>query len=341
MNTTELVERASLGSLLLEPDQVGAVSPWLRESDFLYPRSQVTYRLITAPTATGAQAGIHDVLAAALADPAARLNSVAGPYLHELLASPGRAGRAVVYGRLVVEASVRRRLDELAAQLCRRASSVAQSGQAVPALAGATSQAIDDLDSLVTRLGDTDPSGRGPLRQPLKTQSIGGGPACQVEEYLVEALTDNPGLVAVVTTWLRPGDFQNRQHAGTYRSMLALAAAGRPVDHITVTSSRRDRHVLAPVEPAHLVATRPTATSHQTLAAARHVLAASLGRRGVAATTAIIRLVNDPTLGICQCVQSARQQLSRYTAELARWPSLESMPDLAGHEQPASTQLSR
>jgi len=89
------------------------------------------------------------------------------------------------------------------------------------------------------------------------------------------------------------------------------------------------------------VATRPTATSHQTLAAARHVLAASLGRRGVAATTAIIRLVNDPTLGICQCVQSARQQLSRYTAELARWPSLESMPDLAGHEQPASTQLSR
>ena len=93
MNKVEIAERATLGALLLEPDQINEVRDWLAEPDFLHPRTKVTFRLLTALASRPGTLDPADLLVAALSDHSARRNHVAGPFIHELLASPGGPGR--------------------------------------------------------------------------------------------------------------------------------------------------------------------------------------------------------------------------------------------------------
>jgi replicative DNA helicase len=322
VNTVELAERASLGALLLEPAQVPAVSAWLRESDFHHPRSRITYRLLTVQAASQTPSVIRGVLAAALADPAARVNGVAGPYLHELLASPGGLGRSAVYGRLVVEASVLRTLHDRALELAHLSALTAQAPDSVELLADAVSRTLGEVQALAGRMREADPSytdqpaGVVGTKRPSPARAVGPS---SLETDAVAGLQDNPGLVPRVSGWLRPDDFASREHAGSYRSMVALAGRGQPVDHVTTQCSRRDRYAPTAQLPAHLVAIRIRATSHETVTLARQVLGVSVARRTLAAAHAITELGDNPTVGSRRRLDTASHHLDLCRQEANRW----------------------
>ena len=322
MNTVELAERASLGALLLEPSQVGVVCAWLRESDFLHPRSRIAYRLLATAASRGGGAGPAALLDLALGDPQARLNTVAGPYLHELMASPGGLGRSAVYARLVLQASVLRTLTDYAHDLARTARLTEQAPDSVPALVDAIRATHAHAQALQRRLEEADPAY---LTQPA---GIVGPPEPRpwtlpdqtgLEAELVDAIADNPDVIDRIRGWLTADDFATGPHASTYASMLALARAGMPIDHVTTQWNRRDQLACSEAVPAHLVATRTRCTSHETVRLARQLLARSVGTRTRAAADAIAALDHDPVPSSRQRLRTAIHRLDRLLLDTARW----------------------
>jgi replicative DNA helicase len=322
VNTVEIAERASLGALLLEPGQIALVSLWLRESDYLHPRSRITYRLLTAVASQTGPVGPHDLLGAALADPQARRNHVAGPYLHELLASPGGPGRAAVYARMVLHASVVRSLTERALELAHMCQHTEQVPESVPALLDAITDTCGCAHALQGRLDRGDPGhGQDPreLAEPGDPHAPSVPDRSGLEAELVSALQDNPWVVERIRAWLVAEDFATAEHAGAYASMLALASQGLPIDHVTTQWNRRDRYALCDAIPAHVAATRSRCTSHETLRLARQLLGKALATRTQAATGAIAHRSQDPRLGARQQLGIAMRDLERARTDAARW----------------------
>lgn len=322
MNRVDLAERATLGALLLEPDMVRLVSGWLHESDFGHPAARITYRLITAAAPHQGQIGAAQLLAAAMADEQARRNHVAGPYLHELLASPGGLGRSEVYARLVLHASVRRSLTCRARDLARVCATTEESPETIPDLLEATSLTLRRVSELWDRLKEADPDHetRPTSIAALRYLMPRPGAGRRVpEEDLIGALTDNPSVLREVSGWLTADDFSTPALASAYSGMLCLARQGMPVDHVTAPWGRPDRRAAEPSPPLHVVATRSRCTSYETIRMARTLLATSIAARTRAVSEAIAGMDRDPSTTGQQLLWSATCLLGANLEQACRW----------------------
>ncbi len=102
---TRLAEQALLGSLILDPQSLASVRRWLRPGDFSDPRHGTVFSLLRECDTAGDPI---DPMAVA-GDLAGRLPSASpGVVVHDLLQAVPAAPNAGTYGRIVVEASLRR-----------------------------------------------------------------------------------------------------------------------------------------------------------------------------------------------------------------------------------------
>ena len=119
MTPAQLAERATLGSLLVDPRQLGTVAGWLRPSDFAHWWHTEVYRSLLAdprlarrgdPAATAQQvrAALVEAVGHRRADP---------PGLHTLMRTAPARPVAARYGAMVLEASIRRQVAGLAVHL--------------------------------------------------------------------------------------------------------------------------------------------------------------------------------------------------------------------------------
>jgi replicative DNA helicase len=101
----------------LEPKRRSDVAAWLEKEDFWSYRHALVYSTtIGAIASTGEGPTPRAVLDRVIPDAEARRN-VDGPYLHTLMESCPNPSRAAIYGRMVLEASIHRRVWDKAKHL--------------------------------------------------------------------------------------------------------------------------------------------------------------------------------------------------------------------------------
>ena len=232
MSLVDCAERCTVGALLLAPGSADAIGRWLLPADFAHPRNAIGYQLVLELAGTG-RLGPTELLSAALRRADARRNRVDGPYIHDLLRSPGSAGRPDVYGRMVLDAAVRRAVTIEGLRLHR----VARSAD----VAGLT-WALAEFDRAVRTLGAL--SGRLALAGVPRTEPARGlvgsaartgpGRAAAQERAALAALLACPASVPAVERWLEAEDFGSAVHAATYAAIRELSARGEPVEPLTV-----------------------------------------------------------------------------------------------------------
>ncbi|MER5521576.1 DnaB-like helicase N-terminal domain-containing protein [Streptomyces sp. NPDC002763] len=129
-------EQAVLGSVLLDPGQLGHLSPWLRPEHFYRPAHAALYAAMVKLRADG-----HPATTGKSGDPiplswvtdtvreAGTLpHGLTASYAHSLISACPRATHVPVYGRMVLEGAIHRSVTQHAVRLHRAARTDAVRG---------------------------------------------------------------------------------------------------------------------------------------------------------------------------------------------------------------------
>jgi hypothetical protein len=236
MDLERAVERALVGSLLLQPEQVDKVRAWLELDDLTGTAERQAYAAIETLRERGTQVSpeLVDACVRATATPGTQLAD--GPYLITVMQETPHADRAVVYGRMVLELSIRRRVAQEAASLHQHAETATTSAQLNVVFAH-----VDSFRRGVETLHQRETQAAGNYSvTPLNADNLPGlhrppGPEHdRNEQAAILALVENPACLPNVATWLRPHDFGDLECALLYGELLALHAAHNPIDRLTL-----------------------------------------------------------------------------------------------------------
>ncbi|WP_199421668.1 DnaB-like helicase N-terminal domain-containing protein [Actinotalea solisilvae] len=247
----ELAERALLGSLLLDPEGLRAVRPWLRTADFTDPRHGQLYALLcerhVAGEATDPMA-ISSALVGRLAGPSP------GVMVHDCLEAVPAVASPQTYARIVAEAGLRREIAGLGVLLRAGALQSWLSRESVPM--ASTCALVDAALVSVGRRWDA-ATGAPRSRQstsPIQLNAALRNPNLRVgadkllqahpdrdvaaehlhEALFVGSLITHPREVPAVGRHLRPQRFSSGPWRTVYGATLELAELGQPVDLVTV-----------------------------------------------------------------------------------------------------------
>jgi hypothetical protein len=144
--------------------------------------------------------------------------------------------RAAVYGRMVLELSIRRRVAADAVALRQRAWRSTTSDQL-----NRTFAVVDSARRGVERLHQREALAAGshsptPLRaaelKPLRRSLVGD--EFPLEKRTIRSLADQPAALTTVMRWLKPSDFANDECAGFYSELTVMHNAKTPIDPITL-----------------------------------------------------------------------------------------------------------
>jgi replicative DNA helicase len=236
MSVDRAAEQAVIGAVLLEPTRFADVREWLQPDDFQGTAERQAYEAMCTLDERG-QALSPSALNHELQ---ARRRSVPlladGAYLVGCMQLCPAPARAAVYGRMVLEMSIRRRVVDQGARLRQRAEKAVTSHDLNLVFARVDS-ARRDVERLHRREAQAARShsptpllaeGLEPLRRRPHRDEV---PA---ERSAIHALVDQPDALAVVTRWLASGDFSDVECSGLYAEMTALHEAKKPIDRITL-----------------------------------------------------------------------------------------------------------
>jgi replicative DNA helicase len=248
-------EQAVLGAVLLEPHQLSTLEDWLRPAHFYHPEHAALYQALL-----DARARKHPGALAAPGEPVpdewatdavteARRTAPGATTARVLpLASAcPRPRHAPVYGRMVLEGAIHRKITEHAGRLhqAARTDAAHADSQATQHYAAVLTGTLHDLakvwgiDPKPTEL----PAGLTPAPVPPLAASA---EQLADEEWLLSCLTADPTGLHGVHEWLAPGDFADRGHQQIYRCLTALRHRGEPADEITVLWEAQRRGYLNP-----------------------------------------------------------------------------------------------
>jgi len=146
------------------------------------------------------------------------------------------AARAAVYGRMVLEMSIRRRVADQGTQLRQRAEGAVSTHDLTLVFARVDSarrnvERLHDREALAARSHSPTPlraDALPALRRPARREDV---PA---ERAAVRALVDRPSALGTVTRWLTADDFSDQECSGLYGELSTLHATGKPIDTVTV-----------------------------------------------------------------------------------------------------------
>jgi len=141
-----------------------------------------------------------------------------------------------VYGRMVLEMSIRRRVVDQGARLRQRTEKAVSSHDLNLVFAQ-----VDSVRRDVERLHQREAkAARAHSPTPLLAPNLDAlqrRPAREelpAERTAIHALVDQPSALDAVTRWLAPTDFSDVECSGLYAEMTALHKAKSPVDRVTL-----------------------------------------------------------------------------------------------------------
>jgi replicative DNA helicase len=286
MQLARAAERAVIGALLLEPARLADVHEWLRPDDFDGGAERQTYQAICHVTDRG------EPLTPDLVDRQLREGKADGPVLADgafligtMDACPAPS-RASVYGRMVLELSIRRHIAADIAGLRHKAEQASTSEQlnTVFAQIDGVQLGVKNLhlrEALAAHTASVAPNWAGELKPLSRFPRYEEG---VVERQAVVALVDQPAALKTVARWLKPNDFSDDECASLFSELTVLREANNPIDGITVAWRARRVGISGPVCD-YLVSPRdPADMARDPVLASRRVLEQSV-KAAVIATT--------------------------------------------------------
>ena len=248
---THLAEQAVLGSLILDPQPLTYVRRWLRPGDFADPRHGTVFSLLCERDAA---AEPIDPMAVAGALAGRLPGASPGVVVHDLLQAVPAAPNPRTYGRIVVEAGLRREVAGVGVLLRAGALQSALSRESVPmsstcALVDAALQSVACRWAAATGARES-VQDRTPiqLRPALRNPGLRLGADKLLQNHpdrdaaverahealLVGALIAHPREVTAVGAHLPPQRISSPSWRTAYGAMLELAELRQQVDVVTV-----------------------------------------------------------------------------------------------------------
>ncbi|MFZ5848883.1 MAG: DnaB-like helicase N-terminal domain-containing protein [Actinomycetota bacterium] len=289
MTPDRAAERSVIGALLLEPDRFADVREWLEPGDFHGTAERQAYEAICAVGARGQE------LSAAAVDHELRDRRTSAPlladgaYLVGCMQLCPTPARAPVYGRMVLEMSIRRRVVDHGTRLRQRAEKAVTSHDLNLVFAQ-----VDSARRNVERLHQREAqatSSRSPT--PLLAPDLNSLPRrgsredVPAERNAIHALVDQPSALGVVSRWLSPTDFSDAECSGLYGEMTALHEAKKPIDRVTLAWRAMRVGVTGPVCDSLVSPRGPASVAGDPVRASREVLQQSV-RASVLSTADVL-----------------------------------------------------
>ncbi|WP_431921507.1 DnaB-like helicase N-terminal domain-containing protein [Nonomuraea jabiensis] len=233
-------EQALLGALILKPEQLKVVKPWLRVSDFFGSHHRMIFttidELITArPEISSTQLAmdLHERLAP---------YGIGGPYLHTLMHVCPRPDNAVAYGHMVVEADARR-------AVARYTHRLAETIEVVKDGRGDLSEVLDAATNVgriagqlkARTLSDGEPTSVQPATFPVPAPSP---ERIDQDDRLLTLLINNPNDIVEVATFLNGTDLATPFAGQLYDLLVSMYQSGTPIDVLTVMWAGRRAQIL-------------------------------------------------------------------------------------------------
>jgi replicative DNA helicase len=229
-------ERAVIGALLLEPERYREVQEWLEPEDFDGAAERQAYEVMRSLVDQGGQltpAAVNERLNAEAAEKPLHADAA---FLVGCMQECPVPSRVAIYGRMVLDSSIRRRISAQAVALRHRAEQAATSHD-LNLVFGMVDRVRRDVERLhqreVTATGALAPS-------PLKVEELPSAPSASdrhevsVERAAVQALVNQPLVLARVSTWLERSDFKDSECALVYGELQSMMDSRQPIDALTV-----------------------------------------------------------------------------------------------------------
>lgn len=297
MNLQHAAERAVIGGLLHEPDRYDEVAPWLEATDFdgvgefqAFGAIARLRRRSTEVTAALVEAEIREEVT-----PGTQVADAA--HLVSVMQETPEASRVTVYGRMVLEMSIRRRVSTNAIGLRQRAEKAETTNELNLVFAHVDSlrRGVEDLhrrETAAARSHSVAPvvlEGLTALtRFPRYEHSI-------VERDAILALVEQPSSIHTVAKWLRSSDFGDDEAGSLFAELVVLHDAGNPIDRITLAWRAAKVGIDGPITDS-LVGLDVAPTVGQPELVARHVLEQSVQSAVIATSEELERAADDPSL---------------------------------------------
>ena len=278
MSLNRTAEQVVIGAILLQPRQFQEVREWLTPEDFEGTAERQAYQAICDLSET------HEPVSPAAVERRLRLPHEYSPALADasfVVACMQRCpepSRAPVYGRMVLELSIRRHVVERALGLRHRAgaASTADELNRVFAEVDSVRRDVERLhlrEALAANSKSPTPLIAGELPPLLRTAT---GNEYQLEIRTVRTLADQPAALDTVTRWLKPGDFSHDTCAGLYGELQLMRAANNPIDPLTLAWRAERVGMRGPACAALLANASPDDAPADPVALSRRVLESSV-----------------------------------------------------------------
>jgi hypothetical protein len=279
-DAARLAEQATLGSLILEPQHLTQVRPWLRAADFADTLHGQVYSVLCERQAAG-EAIDPQTMAHALVGRAPGMSPAIR--VHDLIRVVPPVAHAETYARIVAEAGLRREVAGLGVLLRAGALQCALSRESVPMTS--TCSLVDAALVSIARRWDTATRTPRPPTEPTPIQlhaalrnpdlRLGADKLLRThpgrdlkeehanEVLLVGALITHPRDISTIGSCLPPQRISSPPWRTVYGAMLDLHETGQPVDLVTVAhaTTRLSHHGQPAPSMAQL---------HEVVDAARH-----------------------------------------------------------------------
>jgi replicative DNA helicase len=284
-----------IGAILLQPERLHDVREWLTASDFEGTAERKALDAIEAVADRG------DPTTPERVDEELRREGhgpslVEGPFLFDCMEACPSPERAAVYGRMVLELSIRRRIAEQGIRLRQdvRATVTTESLNRVFVTVDSARRDVERLHLRESRAaGVKSPT---PLRAGAAQKT--GRPSTHdsdvaVERTAVMQLVHRPSAIDEVSPWLRPDDFADHSSAALYRQLAQMRDAGEPIDSLTVAWRAMSIGLPTDTCQAVLQQPRPEVLAGDPVRTARRVLEQSV-RSAILSTADVLERLGDP-----------------------------------------------
>jgi replicative DNA helicase len=307
------VERSAVGALLLEPSRLDDVRDWLELEDFDGTAERQAFGAILALQHDDQEISPQAVERRVRASVAQGTQLADAPYLLTVMRETPMADRAAVYGRMVLELSIRRRVAEGAVRLRQEAEHASSSGQLNQVFADVDSirRSVEALHRRESRAAETHSVAPATDEQMLHLLRLPRHADLAAEEAAILTLVDRPAHILTVSRWLRPNDFGDDECGALFKEIVALREAHDPVDRLTVAWRAAKVGIDGPL-------CRALSSGRQDLTPLAHPVACS--RRVLEQSVKAALLATSDELESSAADASVNPTTAAYTRLNALWP---------------------
>jgi replicative DNA helicase len=298
MSLERAAERSLIGAALLEPKRFEAVRVWLTNEDLQGTaerqafaaiaslqdaREEVTPQAVEAHVRSSAPQGTQ------LAD---------GAYLISVMQETPATDRAAVYGRMVLELSIRRRVGEGALRLRQGAESASSSDELNRVFADVDGirrgiEALHRRESQAAESHSVAPATDEGMRQLIRFPRH---EELAAEQAAVLTLVERPADIGRVGKWLKPNDFGDDECGALFNELVSLHESHGPIDRLTVAWRAAQVGIEGPVTNALTSGRNDVIPTADPVASGRSVLEQSVKAAMIATSQELETVAIDPSL---------------------------------------------